>query len=91
MFVYWLVKLECSHSLSIIYQHPGLKNKSIPIDAQLISESVWRSATNYKPYADYDLPLLHFGDFHGVRKEEQNRFLLDVSLPVSVHLNCQCV
>ena len=34
---------------------------------------------DYKPYADYDLPLLYFGDFHSSRKEEQNKFLLDVS------------
>ena len=34
----------------------------------------------YRPYQDYDLPLLYFGDFHSARKEEQNKFLLDVSV-----------
>lgn len=29
-------------------------------------------------YADTDLPLLIFGDFYCARKEEQNKFILDV-------------
>jgi len=40
---------------------------------------VWREVQDYRPYSDYDLPFLLFGDFHSARKEEQNRFLLDVS------------
>ena len=59
-------------------QHPGLKNKRIPLNSKSISESVWQGVKDYKPYADYDLPLLYFGDFHSARKEEQNKFLLDV-------------
>ena len=60
-------------------QHPGLKNKRIPLNSKSISESVWQGVKEYKPYADYDLPLLYFGDFHSARKEEQNKFLLDVN------------
>lgn len=41
---------------------------------------MWLGVKDYRPYADYDLPLLYFGDFHSSRKEEQNKFLLDVSL-----------
>ena len=44
----------------------------------VVTESVWREAQDYQPYSDYDLPFL-FGDFHSTRKEEQNKFLLDVS------------
>lgn len=55
-----------------------MKNKRIPLNSKSISESVWQGVKEYRPYADYDLPLLYFGDFHSARKEEQNRFLLDV-------------
>ena len=41
----------------------------------------------YRPYQDYDLPLLYFGDFHSARKEEQNKFLLDVSVFFSIHVH----
>lgn len=56
-----------------------MKNKRIPLHSKGISESVWQGIKEYKPYADYDLPLLYFGDFHSARKEEQNKFLLDVN------------
>lgn len=49
------------------------------MNAENITESVWREAQDYQPYSDYDLPFLFFGDFHSTRKEEQNKFLLDVS------------
>ncbi len=61
-----------------LIQHPGLKGKSVPLDSRWIGETEWRAVLNYKPYADYDIPLLLFGDFHGARKAEQNKFLLDV-------------
>lgn len=64
---------------NLFTQHPGLKNKHIPLHSKSITESVWKGVKDYKPYADYDLPLLYFGDFHSSRKEEQNKFLLDVS------------
>jgi len=44
-----------------------------------ITESAWREVQDYRPYSDYNLSFLLFGDFHNARKEEQNRFLLDVS------------
>ena len=56
-----------------------MKNESVPLDSRWISETEWRAVLNYRPYADYDIPLLLFGDFHSVRKTEQNKFLLDVS------------
>ena len=49
------------------------------MNVENITESVWREAQDYQPYSDYDLPFLFFGDFHSTRKEEQNKFLLDVS------------
>ena len=68
-------------------QHPGLKNKRIPLHSKGISESVWQGIKEYKPYADYDLPLLYFGDFHSARKEEQNKFLLDVNQSLKFFLH----
>ena len=66
--------------MTMLYtKHPGLKNKSVPLQSESISKSMWTAVEKYKPYADYDLPQYFFGDFHGDRKEEQNRFLLDVS------------
>ena len=64
-----------------------MKNQHVPLHSKLISESVWQAVKDYKPYADYDLPLLYFGDFHSARKEEQNKFLLDVSQRKSVKKN----
>ncbi|XP_064382985.1 coiled-coil and C2 domain-containing protein 2A-like [Halichondria panicea] len=58
--------------------HPGLKNESVPLESRWISETEWRAVLNYRPYADYDIPLLLFGDFHSIRKTEQNKFLLDI-------------
>ena len=57
----------------------SMKHKSVPLNAESIIESVLREMQDYWPYSDYDLPFLLFGDFHSARKEEQKRFLLNVS------------
>ncbi len=59
-------------------QHRGLKNKVVPLSSKAISGSIWKDVLHYKPFADYDLPLLVYEDFYSSRKEEQNKFLLDV-------------
>lgn len=64
---------------NVILQHHGLKNKVVPLLSELISGSVWKRILEYKHAADYTLPLLIFGDFYSSRKEEQNKYLVDVS------------
>ena len=38
-----------------------------------------QAVKEYQPYKDYELPPTYQGDFHGNRREERNRFLLEVT------------
>jgi coiled-coil and C2 domain-containing protein 2A len=58
--------------------HPELKNKRIPIAKEFISASQWKAVQEYEPYKDYELPPTYQGDFHGNRRQERNRFLLEI-------------
>ena len=77
---YWFTETSLSVTyltcICTIQQH-GLQNKIIPLSSKLIGGSVWKKMMDYK-YADYDVPLTILGDFYSTRKEEQNKFLLDV-------------
>ena len=42
-----------------------------------------QAVQEYQPYKDYELPPTYQGDFHGNRREERNRFLLQVLLTLS--------
>lgn len=71
--------LLCVISITyFVLKHHGLKNKVVPLSSKSISGSVWKRMLENKPYEDCDLPLLILGDFYTSRKEEQNKFLLDV-------------
>lgn len=72
-----IIKFYSSAKL-YFFQHHGLKNKVVPLFSESISGSMWKKILEYK-HADYALPLLIFGDFYSSRKEEQNKFLVDVS------------
>lgn len=54
----------------------------------MICGSSWKEAIEYKPYDDHIVPFLIFGDFYWSRREEQNKYLLDVSLLVSYFFLC---
>ncbi|CAI8044918.1 Coiled-coil and C2 domain-containing protein 2A [Geodia barretti] len=58
--------------------HPELKNKCIPMAKEHISASQWKAVQEYQAYKDYELPPTYQGDFHGNRREERNRFLLQI-------------
>ena len=49
----------------------------VPLDSKSISGSTWKKILEFKD-AGFELPLLILGDFYTKRKEEQNKFLLDV-------------
>lgn len=61
----------------------------VPLFSKSISGSVWKKIVEYK-HADYDLPLLIFGDFYSSRKEEQNKFLLDVRVTNNYVVSSHC-
>ena len=69
---------DTSPVIVLLFQHHGLKNKVVPLLSESISGSMWKKILEYKN-ADCALPLLIFGDFYSSRREEQNKFLVDVS------------
>ena len=44
----------------------------------IMGSSLSQAVQEYQPYKDYELPPTYQGDFHGNRREERNRFLLEV-------------
>ena len=58
----------------------------VPLSSKSISGSVWQDIVGFKD-AGHELPLRILGDFYTKKKEEQAKFLLDVSMvPYVEHL-----
>ena len=50
-----------------------------------------QAVQEYQAYKDYELPPTYQGDFHGNRREERNRFLLQVMLFEKPHPSCYII